>query len=283
MTRACPACDAANPRDAGAKNGHHLVRCRRCATLFTAAAVHGDYSDYYAHGNPTIPAFVEARADEIVSGFANARRSGRLLDVGFGGGTFLDAARRGGWAAEGVETSPDAVASARARGFEVHHGTLADARYPAGHFDVVIASEVLEHVLEVRAMLEEIARVLRPGGMLWATTPHGRGISARLLRNAWSVISPPEHVQLFSIRGLRTLLRESGFRDVAIAAESVNPREIADRIRGRRVGGHERVESGYALGEFLSARPSRRAFKRAANRTLALLRLGDSLKITART
>jgi len=282
VTRPCPACESRDARDAGEKNAHRLVRCRRCRTLFTAAAVSADYDGYYAHGNPDIPAFVEARTDQIVAGFASARTTGRLLDVGFGAGTFLEAARRGGWAAEGVEMSPDAVAGARALGFDAFHGTLAEARYPEAHFDVVIASEVVEHVIDVRAMLEEIHRILRPGGLLWATTPHGRGISARLLGTGWSVVAPPEHVQLFSVGGLRALLRAAGFRDVRIAAESVNPREILDGLRGHRVGGHERVESGYAINAFLSASPWRRALKRAANGMLSRFRLGDSLKIAAR-
>ena len=77
-------------------------------------------------------------------------------------------------------------------------------------FDVVIASEVLEHVLDPHAMLVEILRVLRPGGLLWATTPHGRGISARLLGLEWSNVCPPEHLQLFSVAGI--CRRQAGSR-----------------------------------------------------------------------
>ena len=44
-----------------------------------------------------------------------------------------------------------------------------------------------------------------------------------------------------------------------------------------------RVASGYAINEFLLERPSRRAIKRALNRMLSITRLGDSLKISART
>ena len=279
MTRPCPACGAAETRPFAEKNAHQLVRCRRCATLFTSEAVDNAYDDYYGDENLSVPAFVAKRLDEIVATFAASRQSGRLLDVGFGAGELLDAARRAGWTVSGVEVALPAVEQARRRGIDAYHGLLADARYEPASFDVVVAVEILEHVSGVRALLEDIARVLRPGGLLWATTPHGRGLSARILGASWSVVNPPEHVQLFSIGGLRQLLGETGFGDVVIAAEGVNPREILHR---GNVGPRERVEGAYALNAFFEEGPARRAVKRALNRVLAALRLGDSLKVTAR-
>ena len=48
--------------------------------------------------------------------------------------------------------------------------------------------EVIEHVADVSALLAASRRLLRPGGALYVTTPHGRGISARLLGTSWSVV-----------------------------------------------------------------------------------------------
>ncbi len=101
----------------------------------------------------------------------------------------------------------------RGRDFEVFCGELEKANYPDDYFDVVFASEVLEHVLDPRAMLEEIARVLRPGGLLWATTPHGRGISTRLL----GLEGSNDYFQLFSVAGIKGL-RNAGFRHVEVAS-----------------------------------------------------------------
>ena len=41
--------------------------------------------------------------------------------------------------------------------------------------------------------------MLRPGGLFWTTTPHARGLSARVLGLKWRCIWPPEHLQLFSV------------------------------------------------------------------------------------
>ena len=44
---------------------------------------------------------------------------------------------------------------------------------PDGSFDAVLCTEVLEHVVEPVAAVRELGRVLKPGGQLWITTPHG--------------------------------------------------------------------------------------------------------------
>jgi SAM-dependent methyltransferase len=302
--RRCPGCGSGAGSPRGRKDGFDLLSCRECRTLYIAALPGSeeseDYDGYYGEGNLAVPEFIDRRLDEIVADFAPYRRTGRLLDVGCGAGTFLRAAARAGWEAVGVEVSKPAAEHNRAAGFEVFNGFLEEARYPEGHFDVVIASEVLEHVPEPGAMLREILRVLRPGGLLWATTPNGRGLSARALGLGWSAVSPPEHLHLFSRHAARALLAEAGFGRVRVVTEGANPVELLRALRrhgpapsahgghaaqgGQQpppAAGNERVRSGYELNAFLSESPSRRLVKDAVNGLLRLSRLGDSLKIRA--
>lgn len=289
--RKCPACDAANSLNRGSKSGFEILECRSCRTLFTSylplAEAAEDYDAYYHEDNLTIPEFINRRLDEIVKEFHPYRQSGRLLDVGFGAGTLLEAARRAGWQTTGVEVAQSAVQHVRSLGFEVFCGTLQSANFPENHFDVVTASEVLEHVQDPELVLREIARVLRPGGLLWMTTPHARGVSANLLGLKWSIVSPPEHLQLFSVAGLKKMLTDNEFRSVRVVTEGLNPYELLQVLRNPRLettnesAGSHRVESGYSLNEALMASPSRRFLKSAVNNLLNLSRLGDSLKIWA--
>jgi SAM-dependent methyltransferase len=286
IPRPCPACRASSVRDAGWKNDHHLVRCRTCRTLFTTLlpsgeSLHDYYSQYYSGENLTVPLFVSRRLDEIVSGFARFRKTNRFLDVGCGAATLLEAARRAGWNAEGTEVSEVAANNARRLGFHVFCGGLAQANFASDRYDVVSVVEVLEHLLEPWSLLREVFRVLRPGGLLWLTTPNGYGISATLLGPSWSVISPPEHIQLFSVLGLRTLLRNAGFDHIRIAAHGVNPFEIASHFRHSEMTPNDRVSSSYALNERLTSGRSRRLAKAAINHVLSSLRLGDALKTRA--
>ena len=288
--RRCPACGQTTAQSLGQKNGFDILGCRRCGTLYTAClpASSGvmDYDDYYGPANLSAPDFVQHQIDRIVGGFARYRRTGRFLDVGFGAGLLLEAAGRAGWDAEGVEVSRPAVEHAAGLGLKVFHGELAEARYPDACFDVVAAVEILEHVADPRALVEEIARILRPGGLFWATTPHSRGLSARLLKTNWSVVSPPEHLQLFSVKGLRGLLAPPRFRQVRTATHGVNPFEILNAL-GRRQrpeakgAGFDRVATSYQLNQILTERPSRRALKNVLNGALSASGLGDSLKVWA--
>jgi SAM-dependent methyltransferase len=245
-----------------------------------------DYGVYYHESNLTIPEFINRRLDEIVTKFDPYRQSSRLLDIGFGAGTLLEAARRAGWQTTGVEVAQSAVEHVRGLGFEVFCGTLQDANYPENHFDVVTASEVIEHVPDPERVLHEIARVLRPGGLLWMTTPHARGISALMLGLKWSLVCPPQHLHLFSVRGAKKMLEQNGFRCLDVATEGVNPYELIQGLRVNLTGANsegvpDRLQTGYHLNEVLLASKKRRLLKSVLNSILNLSRSGDSLKIWA--
>lgn len=293
--RGCPACGQRG-RSRGRKDDFELSSCKSCATLFVAPlpgiSEAQDYEAYYTAANLTLPEFIDRRLDEIVATLERYRENNRVLDVGCGSGSFLAAVARNNWEAFGVEISQTASAHVRGRGLEVFCGELAEANYPDGHFDVVIASELLEHVADPGAMLKEIARVLRPGGLLWATTPHGRGISARALGLEWTAVCPPEHLQLFSLVGIKGLLSGAGFRRVDLATHGANPFELLHAMRRRASGSapvcsstgpdsFDRVESSYQLNEFFSDSPLRSFLKGTLNSLLSVGRLGDSLKIRA--
>jgi SAM-dependent methyltransferase len=299
-TRACVACGSSDFRKLGIKNELEIVCCRACQSLYTPYSPWYSseyfYLGYYLKPQETeTPLFVKQRLEEITADFGGYRQSNRLLDLGCGAGDLLQAARKHGWQGQGLDVSSPAAKHVRELGFEVFVGELAAAEFPAGHFDVVTAAELLEHVFDPRALVEEVTRILRPGGLFWLTTPHARGLSARLLGLKWQCIWPPEHLQLFSIAGLKRLLRSAGFRDIRVDTTGGNPIEIwhaigrawnekrrAQSEAPQTVDQHfDRVLTSYELNESLMRSPSRRALKGTVNSFLNLSRLGDSLKVFA--
>ncbi len=249
------------------------MRCSDCRTLF-AQLSNADF-DYSTYNHCESDAFIAGRLKEIVTGFASHRLTNKLLDVGCGTGAFLEAATSLGWEATGVEISATAIQIAASKGLSV----VDDCdMLPSDSFDVIIMSEVLEHVLEPMDLLTAARRLLRRGGLLWATTPHGNGVSMRLLRSRWSIVSPPEHVQLFSIEGASRLLQRANLSPVRIKAESVNPYELMAAFRRAPV---DRVASSRELNATVSASTEGRMLKKIVNGILASTRLGDSLKIQA--
>jgi SAM-dependent methyltransferase len=291
-TRACVACGSHNAQKLGVKNELEIVCCRQCATIYTPYSPWYSsqyfYLGYYLKPEEVDPpACVKERLEEITAEFAPYRQTNKLLDIGCGAGGLLEAARKHGWNAQGLDVSSHAAKHVRELGFEVFEGELREAAYPAAHFDVVTAAELLEHIFEPAALLREVARILRPGGLFWTTTPHARGISGRMLGLKWRCVWPPEHLQLFSIRGLKALLREAGFRDIHVDTTGGNPVEIwhalgRTKSAPKTVDQHfDRVLTSYQLNESLMKSRSRRAVKSTVNSLLNLSRLGDSMKVFA--
>lgn len=110
---ACPACAHVGGQSRGRKNDFYLFSCESCKTLY-AVRIPGivqtqDYNSYYTAENLTVPAFINRRLDEIVSTFEPYRKHNRPLDVGFGAGSFLEAASRNRWQTFGVEVLRTAV------------------------------------------------------------------------------------------------------------------------------------------------------------------------------
>ncbi|MGB8437018.1 MAG: class I SAM-dependent methyltransferase [Burkholderiales bacterium] len=119
-----------------------------------------------------------------------------------------------GFAPEGVEISPESSDAARRAGFRVHTGLLEEGNYPDAAFDAITLVELLEHLREPRALLAECRRILRPGGIVMATTPNGASWTAAVMGSRWDVFSLQGmggHVSFFNPGSLRLVAERSGF------------------------------------------------------------------------
>ena len=141
-----------------------------------------------------------------------ARNGGRLLDVGCGTGVIARTLRDLGWDVYGVE--PDPAAAAIARRYlgsqRVAIGTLETAEFPAASFDVIIGQQVIEHVPDPRAFLNQARGLLHRGGRIVLTTPNIRSVCHRLLGRNWRELDPPRHLHLFSRQDLSMCATQAG-------------------------------------------------------------------------
>lgn len=274
---ACEVCDSQPSSHALLfwKYGTPVVRCSVCSLVFasprwTSEHLFKRYRDpeYWTHYAETIratafdPVANQARWDPSLELFAAERGEGRLLDVGCATGEFLAAAKARGWQAHGVEASEIAAAHAReSHGVDVHTGTLEDVRFPDASFDVVTMWDVIEHLQHPRAVVERVARLLRPGGLLGLTTPNIGSLRYYVQGRRWWVVGPNEHIFYFSPATVDRLLRRCGFDVTHI-----------DTF-GPHVGGH-----GWPRVFRPVAGAARRALRAATRRGL----LGDELQVVAR-
>ncbi|MEA2574695.1 MAG: hypothetical protein QOH93_1993, partial [Chloroflexia bacterium] len=183
------------------KYGTPVVRCRECGLLYAnprwkASELFGRYTaEYWEQYAGTIrDTSVDEQANyarwlPFLAVHDPVRLHNRLLDVGCATGEFLLAAKTRDWEVYGVETSPPAAAQAeRLAGAIVHAGTLETATFPHAHFDVITMWDVIEHLQDPRGYLQQIAALLRPGGMLSITTPNIHSLAYRLLGPDWTPV-----------------------------------------------------------------------------------------------
>jgi SAM-dependent methyltransferase len=205
-----------------------IQRCGTCGLAFTwpwpeGAAMDRYYPEAY-YGTPGEKRFtgpVEA-AQRLLYGWRARRveklaggRPGRVLDVGCGRGFLLDAFRRRGWTVEGTELSESSSGHAReVLGIPVHLGMLPDLGLPAGSFDAITMWHVLEHVTDHGAMLAEIRRLLRPGGVFLVAVPNFGSPEAQATRAGWFHLDVPRHLLQFTPDTLRGGLRDAGMEEL---------------------------------------------------------------------
>jgi SAM-dependent methyltransferase len=167
----------------------------------------------------------------------------RIVDLGVSRGLFLERFRSYPRVElDGIEIDPAEIVRAQERGLEpLRHfinafdGNRLVARLPFEDesADVVLAGEILEHMVDTESFLREIRRVLRPGGATVISTPNilwwkhrlalltGRYPSALDHRTRYG--DDFGHVRIFAPGPLRGLLGDTGFEDVRVIGNRLGP------------------------------------------------------------
>jgi SAM-dependent methyltransferase len=241
----------------------------------TDSELQAHYWDY-GHSWQDSP-ITRKRYAELLDGFEPARNTGRILDFGCGAGYFLEAALARGWEAYGTEYSGLALELAREKGLQVAPAPLGTDEFEAGSFDVITAFEVFEHVRDPRTEASTVARLLRPGGLLYCTTPNFNALSRRLLGARWGVISYPEHLCYFTPRTLRYWLSGHGFKAESIRSTGISLAGLREGI-SPKPSTTTPAAADQRLREITEGSSALRLSKQGINGLLSLLAIGDTLK-----
>jgi len=226
----CPLCASGDHEQLFDKRGYAFVRCRQCRLVFANPQV-DEARAIDRYGSSTSaelwaevllserqlqldrPKF-EAIADELEP----FRGEGRLLDVGCSIGLFLDVARERGFDGIGIEFGERALRHAReVLGLEVLDVPLGEAGFDAESFDVVTVLSVLEHTNDPRAMLREVARLLKPGGAVYVIVPNLESLACRVLHERAATFDGRNHLIYFSPATLSDALRREGFEPLRVS------------------------------------------------------------------
>ncbi len=153
---------------------------------------------------------------EIVYGLVNAGGT-RILELGCNDGALLD-----GFCGKnlccGVDISGECLQKAALRGYQTYQLDLERANLPFGddYFDVVICSEVLEHVVNTEGLMNEINRVSKQNALLIISFPNSNQPISLIcvlmdITPAYSARIYSPHVRDLSLKLLKHLLKAKGF------------------------------------------------------------------------
>jgi len=127
--------------------------------------------------------------------------AGRVLDVGAGDGTLLDALRRLGRETVGLERAPARPDLADR-----------DLSQVEGEWAAIVFWHSLEHLPEPAAALEHATARLAPGGVLIVAVPNSDSLQARVFGDRWFALDPPRHLVHLTSGALRVRLQSLGLR-----------------------------------------------------------------------
>ncbi len=178
-----------------------------------------------------------------------------VLDIGCGDGFFSQRIADAVHApVSAIDISSEAIEQARARGIDARQCDLNLGKIPfdAESFDLVLCGEVIEHVFDPDQLLDEIHRILLPGGFLLLSTPNlaawynrvllllgvqpifsdtsTRKTYGRRLRILGEGSQPVGHLRLYTLGALKSILRASRFRCREVHAIPFLPHPVLRQI-----------------------------------------------------
>ena len=100
----------------------------------------------------------------MIAEYAGARLKGRVLDDGCGVGMYVERMGKAGGRVVGLEYDFERAQRAMANARDILNAASECLPFATGQFDLVLSHEVIEHVADDREAIQEMSRVLRPGG-----------------------------------------------------------------------------------------------------------------------
>lgn len=288
LLHACPNCGSQTIPPITPFEALFLSRCGHCKLVFdrripSAEELSAFYGTYSYSGLRPCPAATVSSFRRLLKSFEPYRASGRVLDVGCGQGDFLAEAAGFGWKGYGVEFSPAAVALCRARGLTVETGELNRGTFDGLDFDIVTSFEVFEHFSNANEQMAIIRERLRPGGLLYLTTPNWNAALRFVERVEFKMICYPEHICFYTRSSMSALAKRHGFvvkrirttgLDVGRLKSAMKKGEARNEVSGRAT---ERSNTQDFRTRIEGSR-SLKALKTAVDGVISLVGVGDTLK-----
>ena len=209
-----------------------VAHCWNCSGRFTqdvpGESVIGKYyqsEDYISH-TETQKGFINSLYHQVRKRTLNNKfrlvkkytgtSSGSILDLGCGTGAFLHRMKLGGWKVRGLEPDPGARAKAKELyALDVDEPALL-YQLPSSSFNAITMWHVLEHVHALHNYLEQLKRLIAPGGAIFIAVPNYTSFDSLQYQQYWAAYDVPRHLYHFSPKAMKLLLDKHGLQLVTM-------------------------------------------------------------------
>ena len=274
----CPICEGKSNKKLEKFNKDYLVKCNSCNFVFSDRkptqieldVVYNSY-DYEASEstNETI-----SKKDSIVQKLTSMTQVKSVLDVGCGNGEWLDSFRRRGCSTYGTEYNERQRKVALSKGHKLLDGGLFPLVDEGQSFDIIVFTEVIEHIQNPKEVLSNFNKLLNNKGILFITTPNFSAIERYILGDSWGIVCYPEHLTYFTPKTLNLVLEKTEFSKVQIYTENISLYRILQGLgasKKSQISISDNIQSLTAPAGALSK------MKKLINKILSLFGIGVSI------
>jgi 2-polyprenyl-3-methyl-5-hydroxy-6-metoxy-1,4-benzoquinol methylase len=144
--------------------------------------------------------------------YSRLDKNSRILDIGCGAGAFLNRVKtEKGCEVYGVDISEAAVEAAKnSFRLDIFKGTITEAPFEDGSFDIITAWWYLEHVHDPHATAARISRFLKPNGHCIIGVPNFESFNAKVFKDKWYHLDCPRHLCIWTSPAMKRLLEQHG-------------------------------------------------------------------------
>jgi 2-polyprenyl-3-methyl-5-hydroxy-6-metoxy-1,4-benzoquinol methylase len=240
-------CD--NPRiTAFTVNQHDILDCISCSQRFTM--VNEDsvnhlskiYSDaYFFEGKDGYPNYLEEKEIITNHGIRYAQLmqkyncSGKILDVGCAAGFFLKGFQMNGWECSGLEpNSTMAEYGNKELDLNISVGSL-ESFNSNEQYDLVSLIQVVGHFYDIDIALENVYRLLKPGGLVLVESWNRASLVAKIFGKSWHEYSPPSVIHWFTDYTLNDIFNMHNFKfvDKGYPKKQINLKHALSLVDGK--------------------------------------------------
>jgi len=226
VKRECPVCNEIRIKITYHIHKYEYMKCQNCGTLFIQNNINNfnQYNHKYFSGKDDnnfsgYPDYIAQSAAlkrnfkkyliEMKNSFSFEKKN--LLDIGCAHGFFLDEARRKGFDVFGYDISVDAIKWMN-KNLGINGISGKSPAIISGKYDVIMLSEVFEHISEPNTFLGNVKNKLKKNGYIIIVTGNCDSFLAKLLRSKWWYLNPPDHCIIYSRKSLKMILENNQFQ-----------------------------------------------------------------------